>query len=362
MQNKISVFIKKYFIRILLVILIAILGMFLRWHALNMIGPDMDEENYVSIAKEYSELLKKGNLNGIIEYKTNIEHPVFLKLSYGLGLLIAEKIGYNCEGCNQDLFVTRIVSTAFTVPHLVIISAISPAAGLLFAISSLQIKYSVETMFDGASSFFATLAFVLFIFRYKNKYFIYLSALIFGFAFASKYTSITTAITIFVMMVYYIAKKKMKAREMLFFILISVIVFFMLDPILWNNPIVVFKKSILYHASYMNGEHVKEVNLPFYMPILYFIQGKINEWNPGAFYINADLIIFVLGIIGLPFLYFRIKPIFIWYMINFVCLLIYPTKWPQYTLILIPAVTISGGIFIESLVKFLVLNKNDHVS
>lgn len=298
---------------------------------------------YVPIAKKYADYLKTGDFYKIITFKGNIEHPILIKLIYGIGIYIANLFGMDVTTFITQINISRLISVLFSVAHIALIYLINPIAGIFMAVSSWQIKYSAEAMLDSGATFFATVAILALIKmngKKIEKYFM-ISAIAIGMAFASKYITATTAITILPFLFI-----KTKKNRKLFFIygIIAFTTFFIFDPILWTDTFHRLKESILFHKNYINGSDVKKADFPFYMQMIWLLQSV--PWKPlNAFFIRIDPLIFIGAVLGAKALYKKSKIFGTWFFVNAIFLIIYPTKWAQYTLIFIPIMSIAAADF-----------------
>ncbi|BDU50959.1 ABC transporter permease subunit [Haliovirga abyssi] len=335
---------KKFMLFFLLFLVFSFL---LRWHATIKLGIDFDENVYVPIAKKYADYLKLGDFYKIITFKENIEHPILIKLIYGIGIYLASLFGMDVTTFIAQINISRIISVLFSVAHLALIYLINPIAGIFMAVSTWQIKYSAEAMLDSGATFFATLAILAFIKmngKKFDKYFL-ISAMAIGMAFASKYITATTAITILPFLFI-----KTKKNRKLFFIygIVAFATFFIFDPILWTDTFHRLKESILFHKNYSTGEFVKKAGFPFYMQMIWLLQSV--PWKPfNAFFIRIDSLIFIGAVFGAKALYKKNRILGTWFFVNAIFLIIYPTKWPQYTLIFIPVMSIAAAEFYSKL-------------
>jgi 4-amino-4-deoxy-L-arabinose transferase-like glycosyltransferase len=246
--------------------------------------------------------------------------------------------------------VLRVISMLFSVGSTILIAILNPIAGLFMAISSWNIKYSSEAMFDSGANFFVTLGLFCFIKSKKTEKsmdkLMIISAIAMGLAFGSKYITATTAITI---LPFLFIKTKSNIKNFFIYGLIAFGTFFISDPILWNNTASRLTHSILFHEAYSTGTYVRSAGFPFYQQLVWLVQPV--PWNSEAFPIKFDTIILLLGLAGAINLFKKSKIIGCWFFINLIFLLIYPTKWAQYTLIFIPALCLSAGdcvLFLKS--------------
>lgn len=76
------------------------------------------------------------------------------------------------------------------------------------------------------------------------------------------------------------------------------------------------------------------------------------EWNPGGFRTHiADLAILPLAVLWLPWAARR-RPVWAaWAEAGLLFLAFWPTRWAQYTLLVLPALGVCGGIALQEIVR-----------
>jgi ABC-type sugar transport system permease subunit len=116
--------------------------------------------------------------------------------------------------------------------------------------------------------------------------------------------------------------------------LLALLVFFAADPYLWPDPIGRLRDSIFYHANYSTGAaEVQNASYPLWQPFFWLFWSPI-WWNRGVFPFPFDLIIFPFALSGLKRLWDRQRIFALWLAVGIVFLLFWPTKWPQYIVML----------------------------
>ena len=122
---------------------------------------------------------------------------------------------------------------------------------------------------------------------------------------------------------------------------IAVIVFFLADPYLWPDPINRLRDSLGYHGRYATtAAEVQEANFPIWQPLVWLAQSV--PWHPGVFAVSLDAIILLFAIVGLKRLWQKYRVFALWLIIMLVFLLFWPTKWPQYILMLTAPLALSA--------------------
>lgn len=334
-------------VKIVVFIVVIVIGLFLRLFAMEKLFIDKDEKLYMEIGEVYKDNIKDGKLKNIIDTTENIEHPPFIKVLFGTSLLAAEKIGIPVSFTKNKLKAMRSVSVILSMIGIVVITLFNPFAGVLMGITSWHVKYSSEAYFDAGAGAFAILAiFSYFMWQNKKGKWLYISAVFMGMAMASKYISITTFAAILPFLIY---ENRKKVLNILAYIGLMAAIFFLCNPTIWSDTIFRLKTSLFFHAEYSQGDMVKSAGFPFYQQLVWLVEGVSGSKR--AFLIKPDIVLLVLGLMGLPLLIKRSKLLGVWYIVNLAALLIYPTKWPQYTMILIPCLALAGGELIKSILK-----------
>lgn len=194
--------------------------------------------------------------------------------------------------------------------------------------------------------------------RQRSIFWLCLSAVGLGLTAASKYTYCVVGIAILVDWLWRIRDetpdngKKIghwySMLPVLVWGILAVIVFFAFNPRLWNDPLGRLTQSILYHGDYAASEHVRQANFPACQPLVW-LAGSV-PWHPGVFLASLDLYITLLAGIGLTRLWHRQRVYGLWLVIGLVFLLLWPTKWPQYILILTAPLSLAAAHGFEVLI------------
>ena len=115
--------------------------------------------------------------------------------------------------------------------------------------------------------------------------------------------------------------------------LLSLGFFFASDPYLWPDPLARLQESIFFHSGYAtSASEVQNAGYPPWQPFIWLF-GSV-PWHPGVFVVSLDLVITAFALLGLRSLWQKRRVFALWIIITLVFLLIWPTKWPQYILVL----------------------------
>jgi len=174
--------------------------------------------------------------------------------------------------------------------------------------------------------------------KQKNKWaWLVVSAVFLGLTAASKYLYCLVAIAILIDW-FMDAKQENNLngflRHSALWGVIAVAIFFAADPYLWPNPIGRLQESVFYHAGYAAGaSEVQGANFPFWQPFVWLNMSP-TAWHRDVFVIAPDLLITILAAFSFIQLWKKKRVYALWLGIAICFLLLWPTKWPQYILVL----------------------------
>ncbi len=372
--------------KIFFAFVIIVLALSLRLYAAIQLPTDYDEPVYYTAARYYAKAIQTDHLESISAAEFNYEHPTLAKLTYGAVLSILPNDGYITGEVWQKfifqkpliqvtdpfrLFLLRLVSVIFGTLAVALLVVVSPVAALALAVDTIAIKYT-SIVYLEALPIFLSLPSVMLInegtkwmrtqeklsFKphWKDFLLILLAAVCLGAATACKYQYGIVGIAIVVFFAAWIFRcqpKEVKRYAILAgFVVISLATFVLSDPYLYSNPVEKLSYSLAFSLDYKNGETVREAGYPFYQPLVWLshsVQAFVDrEVQPmpsrgNEFLFRLDALIFILAIIGLPKL-FKDHPLyFSWLISGLLFLLIWSTKWPQYTMLIIVPLCLSSS-------------------
>ena len=328
---------KNKFRTLLIIILVAT---FLRLWAANLLPQDYDEPTYLQNGFDYAAFLRAGNLNGVIDYSQNSEHPAFVKLLYAGGVLL---LGKNDTWIN-GLYFGRAISAVFGVLAVAFMTVLDPLAGAMLAVHTLAVKYTSEVYLEAvpAAMMLAAILAFLKLARDGPKRWLWLSALALGVVAASKYSYLP--VTLIVLGYLAFLEKKIPWSWLLVYAAVALGTFFLLDVHLWHDPVHRLVDSLAFHVTYSQGEHVQAIGYPWYQPFIWVFTSAPAGWHPDVFfYLGFDGPIALLAVAGVPREWKARRWLVVWLASGIVFLLAWPTKWPQYALTVTPALCIMGA-------------------
>ncbi len=364
---------------ILSVCAVTLLALGLRLYAAARLNIDADEPVYLADAISYANYMRAGDFKMIAWNEKTYEHPALYKLIYGAVLLSQQPLERLPD---KDLprqapiaaapagpwdLVLRRLSVFWGTLAVLVLSFLNPLAGLFIGIGTLSVKYTSEVYLE-ALPLFSSLVAVLAYDRWyqriagpagssgREAWWLLCSAVFLGITVASKYIYGVVALAVGVHFLIALLQKRVPTRYAFHlgaWALLSLLFFFAFDPYLWPHPIARLVRSVGYHETYQQSTWVEHYHYPFWQPFRWLAAfSAFYDLGPAsAFLINIDTVIFLLALIGLPAL-FRRKPLFFWWLvIGLAFLLLWQTKWPQYTLIVMSPYSLSAAAGASTLVR-----------
>ncbi|MEP7359525.1 MAG: hypothetical protein ABI847_19895, partial [Anaerolineales bacterium] len=340
----------------------------LHWRAVNKLPIDFDEDDYLLAAQHYAVAMAAGDWNEIVNWDYNSEHPPLTKLAYGAALLFLPPAppikelpvnGPPAAFLPQPHFrLARTVSAALGTLEVLAVALLSPVAGFFLAINTWQLKYASQVMLEPLPALTSALA-VLFYLRWRRARttsgrpwagWLVLAGACLGLTAAAKYTYCIAGIAILIDWLWLTApaRGERSAGAVARWLapaaawgLLAAVVFVAADPRMWVDGLGRLKASVLYHASYAESSHVKEAGYPPWQPFVW-LAGPV-PWHPGVFVFMLDLYVSLLALFGFRRLWQRQRVMAIWLVSALVFLTLWPTKWPQYILILTAPLSLAAA-------------------
>ncbi len=354
-------------VRIILVLLVIFLAWVLRWRALNLLPVDYDEDDYLRAGQQYAALIRSGDWGGFTQINYRQEHPPLAKIVYGFSILRAPEAPLLPDRATsaapdqslpkEQLHAARTSGAIFGTLTVALLALVNPVAGLFLAIHAMTIKYDSQIMLEALPAL-TSLAMVLSYSQYKKQKnrpgWLILSAGLLGLTAASKYIYCVAGIAILVD--WFIDSKKhnhMKPflRGAVTWGVIALAIFLLANPYLWPDPLGRLKASTLYHAGYASGaSEVQSANFPIWQPLIWLNTSPFWWQDERAFLLGIDPLITVFAAFGLARLWKKERTYVLWLGLGLFFLLLWPTKWPQYILILTAPMALSAAHGVLALV------------
>jgi hypothetical protein len=318
--------------------LVVLLALLLRAWAAWQLPRDADEPVYQTAGYDYAQLIKAGDWQGVIDYPNVREHPALVKLLYSLPYLILDESQTALARQSTAVFFNRGVAVLFGTLTVLLLALVDPLAGFLLAAHSMTIKYTSEVYLEAVPQALALLAVLAFaraqqIGADNNARapwrWLVLSALAVGAAGAGKYTYLVVAPVIAFLALY---RRALNWKVLVVYAALAVCAFWLFDPYLWRDPLNRLLGSLLCHPGYTHSQDVLRAGYAWYQPLVW-ISNQV-PWHAQVFFFPVtDEITFWLALPGLYLAVRKTPWASVWVLLAFVVLLLWPTKWPQYTLI-----------------------------
>ncbi|MBN2044888.1 MAG: sugar ABC transporter permease [Anaerolineales bacterium] len=323
----------------------------LRLRAVDRLPIDYDEDDYLRSAQLIAAEIQEQNWAGLQETNYRQEHPQLVKIAYGLAIAPLDRASLIPDQPTSaspaprlpepHYQIARKLSALFGSLEVLALAVLNPLAGLFLSIHTFTIKYHSQIMLEGLPSLTSALT-VIFYMRAKNKLgmpipnlWLLGSALFLGLTASGKYLFAIVGIVILAdgLITAFHKRSWSPVVILLGWGLLSLVFFFASSPYLWPDPIFRLKESLLFHRQYAStAQEVQAAGMPPWQPFIWLF-GSV-PWHPGVFTVCLDLIITVFALLGFRSLWRERRLFALWIIIALAFLLIWPTKWPQYILIL----------------------------
>lgn len=357
---------KKRFLllRVLAIVIVIAIAWGLRWRTVNMLPPDYDEDDYLRAAQQYAALIRSGNWGGFMETNYRTEHPPLAKIVFGFSILpapttpllpdLSTTASPSTSLPKAQMHDARTSAAVFGTLEVALLALVNPLAGLFLSIHTFTIKYTSQIMLEALPAFTILVSVLCYIRTKKggtigNPKFIsgwmVVSAIFLGLTAASKYLYCVAGIAI--LADWFIESKRGNKliqfyKQAAIWGALSLFVFFAADPYLWPAPFTRLKESVFYLSNYaVTAPEVQQANFPLWQPFVWLAQSV--PWHPGVFVVSLDLLITILAAIGLKRLWEKERVYVLWLGIAMFFLLLWPTKWPQYILILTAPLSLAAA-------------------
>ncbi|RJS27264.1 hypothetical protein DRW03_02515 [Corallococcus sp. H22C18031201] len=335
--------------------------------AVRRLPPDYDELTYLPVAYRYEAMLASGRWGEVATFRENFEHPPLVKLLFATGLWVSGapepewkqvEVGHPLPAAAVPVFhVTRGLSAVMGVLQVALVAVVSAPGALLLAFDAYHAKYTSQAYLEAVPGLLAVLAVLAFerarrtapgsprAFRRGP---LVLSGALLGAAAACKYPYglvVGLALAPFLGL-----PTRARLGPWGVFGLATLAAFFLLHPGLWSSPVGNLWESVSFHWSYSQSAHVQRAGLPWYQPWLYLTHPEPVSWHDGVFLTGASAWLMVpLAVLGVPRAA-RTRPVWLaWAGVGLVFLMMWPTRWPQYLLLVLPALSVCAGLGVETL-------------
>ena len=343
----------------------------IRLHAAGRLDVDYDEPVYLGAAVDYANSMRAGDFKMLAWSENTYEHPALYKILYGVVLLTQRPLDRLPD---KDLprlapiasaaagpwnVAARYLSVCWGTFAVLALAVVNPLAGLVLGIDALSVKYTSEVYLEALPLLTSLLCILCYARWFElaseprpstrpGSSWLIASAIFLGMTAASKYVYCVAGLAVLIHFSIGAFRRQVPWRwfsYILAWLLLSILMFVAFDPYLWPHPISRLNQSILFHEQFQDSRLVLQAHYPWWQPIRWLSAfSAFYDLRPaGAFLINVDTLLFVLALIGLPRLFRERRLFFYWLAAGLIFLLLWTTKWPQYTLIILAPFSMSAA-------------------
>lgn len=308
--------------------------------AIRRLPEDFDEPVYLGAASEYGKMIRAGDLQAVIDYAGNREHPPLVKLLYSIPFAAADLE----KDSRWAVIFARSVSAVFGTMTIALVAWLDPVAGFLLVFHSIFTKYTSEAMLDALPTFTSMVA-VLALTRYQpqKQRWLWISAAALGLTVAGKYMFAFILIPIIWI---FLSRRALSLQKFIAYGLVALLVFWVANPTLWNNPIQRLVEIVTFHLNYSHGTDVAEANYPWYQPLVW-LKTTVTLHPAVWLYPYVDPLVSAAAVIGLYFERKQRPWLVVWIVAGLAILLAWSTKWPHYTLMISVPLCLAAGTAIR---------------
>lgn len=339
------------FYYLLAVLLVFGIAFGLRSYAADRLTIDYDEDDYLRAGQEFAHLIRTSDWRGFQETNYRPEHPQLSKIMFGLSIINLPE-----EPLIPDIPITanppttlprellhaaRTMSAVWGALTAVVVALINPLGGFLLAIHSFTIKYTSQIMMDGFAALMSTATGVAY---YYSKIkggragivLLIASSVLLGMSASSKY--LHSAVGFAILIDWFLSARKANQYGRFFkyaFLwgLLSLAVFFLCNPFYWPDPIERIKVTLDAVLGTTTNANVVAANLSMWQQIVTLSSSVPTYWNREGFLLRVDTFIFIFALAGFAATWRKNRFITIWLMVDVFLLMVWRTKWAQYTLV-----------------------------
>lgn len=348
-------------IRLLAAVAVALVALSLRLLAVDRLPIDRDEDDYLRAGQLYASGLRQGDLGVLLRENYRPEHPPLTKIVTGLAiapLSPAPEIPDRpttappAEALSEpDLTVARVVQAVEGTVGVLVLAVLSPLAGLFLATQTWTIKYTSQVMLEALPAALGAIAVVAYLGagRFsapgatsgRRRRWLVVAAIAFGLACASKYPYGIVGLAVLLDWGWQARPagtwRDLRAvgrwlRPLAAWSGLAVAAFLLADPYLWPDPIGRLAASLGCHVGYAGSEAVEATGWPSWQPLVWLF-GSVPFHASGTFVLSLDLVTTILAVLGVRRLWSCQRVMALWLLLALLFLLLWPTKWPQYLLL-----------------------------
>lgn len=346
------------------VLAVVAVALLLRVAAVERLPIDFDEDDYLRAAQQYLAAVPQRDLE--VFARENREHPPLAKLVFAAAIApLPEASEVPRRATNTppatwlpepQLTVARLVAGALGTLQVLALALLDPLAALFLSVHTFQVRYTSQAYIEALPSLTALLAAICYLRSAgRARRWVLLSGAFLGLTLAAKYAHALVAVPILLHWAWTARRDpgSRPFRAVGAWAAVAVVVFFLADPYLWPDPLRRFAESVSFHTAYAQGESVRRAAHPPWQPFVWLSQPV--PLPPGSLLVAVDTLVALLALVGVPRLWERQRFFALWLLVAFVFLVAWPTKWPQYVLLVTPPLGVAAAEGVRTLAASLAL-------
>lgn len=335
---------------------IGVLAFVLRWQVAYHVPVEVDEDNYISAGLDYRRALDARDFHAFTHVQRNYEHPPLVKLLYGLTMdgdevdALPPKLSPGfMEKLPNSLDRARGQAIFAGTGAALVVAFINPLAGLVMATQSMQVYYTSIAYLDALPVLF--IALMAWAYNHeppqnrKVNFYFWLSGIFFGVAVAAKYPYALVGGALIAHALFY---RQHRIQKLVVWGILSIVVFFCLNPYLWPDPIHRLEAQLTFHEDYASGR-----NYSLLVPWGQMIYPHQDIRYGEGLWLNpvTDGLIFLLALPGAYFL-LKQKSFFGWWLVaGMIFQMAWPAQWIQHNMILIVPYSLGAAMTFQWLLQ-----------
>jgi ABC-type sugar transport system permease subunit len=353
-------------IRLSAAIVVLMLALGARLWAVDRLPTDYDEDDYLRAGQQYATGIQQGDWGVFLRENYRPEHPQLNKIVYGFALAPLPAVAEipdrptDAEPAKDlpqpHLTVARTTGAVLGALGAFLLALLSPVAGLFLAFHTWSVKYQSQVMLEAVPSALSLLAVLLYLRATRpgtrRRAWLAGAAVFAGLAVAGKYQYGMVAVAI---AVHWLWSSRPRGRwrdpaalgrwisPVLGWGVLAGAAFLAGNPYLWPDPIGRLSSSIAFHGGYAGSDAVAQTGWPAWQPIVWLF-GSVPFHDKGTFVIAADLLITAFALVGLRRLWREQRVFALWLLFSLAFLIVWPTKWPQYILMISAPVALAAAL------------------
>jgi ABC-type sugar transport system permease subunit len=336
-----------------------------RLWAVDALPPDYDEDDYLRAGQQYATGIQAGDWGVFLRENYRPEHPQLNKILYGFVLAPLPAVdeipdrGTQAEPAQDlpepHLTVARLSGAVLGALGTLALALLSPFAGLFLAFQTTTVKYQSQVMLEAVASAASLVAALMYLRATRRgtrrRAWLAGAAVFAGLAIAGKYQYGIVAVAIVVHWLW-ATRPAGRWREppalarwvapTIAWSLLAGLAFLAGNPYLWPDPVGRLVASVSFHGGYAQSEAVAATGWPAWQPLVWLF-GSVPWHEAGTFVVAADLAITALALVGLRRLWVEQRVFALWLALALAFLVVWPTKWPQYVVMVSAPLTLAAG-------------------